>query len=175
MAWVVSSSILSLWKTSGPSSRRSRRCERPHAIFMKALSLTRRDGPDSVRIRSNSKKRPPSAFSDEDESRRWREGTAGRRMRAIISSTSLPLTTSCGARISSSCVDTTNQRCVTTSSSTSTSTSTLRHGPSACPPLIHRWKLFYPGRSSAGSSSWRPRPACIVAEYQTKIIAQGKK
>jgi len=27
-------------------SRRSRRCERPHAIFMKALSLTRRDGPD---------------------------------------------------------------------------------------------------------------------------------
>ena len=51
---------------------------RDDAIFMNAVSRTRRDGPGAVRSCSKSKKRPTSS-EDGDDARRWREGAAAPR------------------------------------------------------------------------------------------------
>ena len=49
---------------------------RDDAIFMKAVSPTRRDGPDVVRNSSTSKKKPPTSSCDGHESHQQSEDTS---------------------------------------------------------------------------------------------------
>ena len=50
---------------------------RDDAIFMNAVSPTRRDGPDAVRNSSNSKKKPPPAIIPGHDARRCHAGGVG--------------------------------------------------------------------------------------------------
>ena len=52
---------------------------RPFQVSPAHVACAERRGLDAVRIGPKSKEKPPSAFSDRDDARRWREGTTGRR------------------------------------------------------------------------------------------------